>query len=137
MSLSVKYLNKAGEEVVPASTLQGEHLTAVLRVKNTSSRPLGQLALTYGAPSGWEIENERLAASSTQDTARAAGLYQDFRDDRVLSYFELPPQGERELRVRLIAAYAGRFYHPATSVEAMYAPESRALVPGFWAEVTR
>ena len=137
LSLSVQYVNSEGEVVTPASTLQGAHLTAVLRVKNTSTRPLGQLALTYGAPSGWEIENERLATSSEPGAAPAKGLYQDFRDDRVLSYFELSPQEEREFRVRVIAAYAGRFYHPATSVEAMYEPGARALVPGFWAEVVR
>jgi len=139
LDLRVEFLNDQGAPAAPAAARQGEHLTVVLRVKNTSARPLGQLALTYGAPSGWEIENERLAGAAAPPAggARAGGLYQDFRDDRVLSYFELKGGEERELRVRVIAAYAGRFYHPATQVEAMYEPGARALVPGFWAEVSR
>jgi hypothetical protein len=58
--------------------------------------------------------------------------YQDIRDDRILTYFSLGRGASQEFRLRLTSAYAGRFYLPAVSVEAMYDPTIHARTAGRW-----
>jgi uncharacterized protein YfaS (alpha-2-macroglobulin family) len=55
----------------------------------------------------------------------------------VLFYFTLKPGEERSYEVKSRAAFEGRFYHPATRVEAMYVPEAFAQSRGFWTQVRR
>ncbi|MEO6040176.1 MAG: hypothetical protein ABIQ93_17310, partial [Saprospiraceae bacterium] len=64
--------------------------------------------------------------------------YQDVRDDRVFTYFDLPDKNNKETRVyrvQLNAAYAGRYYLPTVGCEAMYDKRIRASTPGKWVEV--
>ena len=61
--------------------------------------------------------------------------YQDIRDDRVYTYFDLRRNARHVYRVRLNAAYPGRYYLPATSCEAMYDAGVNARVAGKWVEV--
>ena len=63
--------------------------------------------------------------------------YQDIRDDRTYSYFDLLPGETKRLVVVLHASYAGRFYLPAVSCQAMYDYSVRALQPGHWVEVKK
>ena len=64
--------------------------------------------------------------------------FQDIRDDRVLTYFDLPAT-KNDLtyvyKIQLNAAYAGRYFLPATNVEGMYDNRLRATAPGKWVEV--
>ena len=91
-----------------------------------------ELALSHLVASGWEIRNERLFPA-----ARAiAGLdYQDIRDDRVYSYFDLQPGETKTLELLLNASYLGRFYLPVVSVEAMYDATINARTKGQWVRV--
>ena len=61
--------------------------------------------------------------------------YQDFRDDRVYSFFDLGAGQSVTITTGLTATYPGRFYLPAVSCEAMYDDKVSALVPGQWTEV--
>ncbi len=64
--------------------------------------------------------------------------YQDIRDDRVFTYFDLTAEkgdGTRTYRVQLNAAYAGHYYLPTVGCEAMYDKRIRATVPGKWVDV--
>jgi len=61
--------------------------------------------------------------------------YQDIRDDRVLTFFDLGAGQSHTYRVQLNAAYQGRFYLPAVSCEAMYDNTIAAQRPGQWVEV--
>jgi len=94
------------------------------------------LALTQVFPSGWEILNDRLneipGASNVQNFT-----YQDIRDDRVYTYFDLRPNERKTFRVALNSTYAGRFYLPTVGVQAMYDNTINARVPGQWVEVKR
>ena len=77
------------------------------------------LALSQVFPSGWEINNLRL--TDDQSLINSAGYnYQDIRDDRVYTYFGLGVNERKTFRVMLTASYAGTYYLPATSCEAMY-----------------
>ena len=61
--------------------------------------------------------------------------YQDIRDDRVLSYFDLSRGESKEIPVKLTATYKGRYYLPSVYCEAMYDNAVRALKKGQWVEV--
>ncbi|MBO4264373.1 MAG: alpha-2-macroglobulin [Bacteroidales bacterium] len=133
LSVSVRYEDMAGAPVRVASLAGGSRFRAVVTVSNTGSADVQDLALSQRFPSGWEIRNERLYAA---DYAYPAGVrYQDFRDDRVYSFFDLRAGQSVTLQTELTATYPGRFYLPAVSCEAMYDDRISALVPGCWVEV--
>ncbi len=148
ITLSVEYTDAAGRAVKPDSLGQGTDLTAVVTVTNaTGSADLTDLALTHIFPSGWEIFNDRMAlsdqamdaAGQARSGVRAgkapAYVYQDIRDDRVLTYFGLLRGQSKTFTVRLQAAYAGRFVLPAVQCEDMYDPSVRARTAAGWVVV--
>ena len=61
-----------------------------------------------------------------QETTDSSGYvsgqysYQDIRDDRVLTYFNLRRGETKIFTIRLQATYAGNFILPAVQCEAMY-----------------
>jgi uncharacterized protein YfaS (alpha-2-macroglobulin family) len=61
--------------------------------------------------------------------------YQDFRDDRVYSYFHLRPHKSQKVVISLNAAYVGKYYLPTISCEAMYDNTVSARRAGRWIEV--
>jgi uncharacterized protein YfaS (alpha-2-macroglobulin family) len=108
--------------------------------------PFNELALSQVFPSGWEILSSRLSGIETGGSS--VSDYQDLRDDRVYTYFDMPwtpapPQGStsaatnevRTYRIQLNASYAGKYYLPAVNCQAMYDSRIRATVPGRWVEV--
>ena len=113
---------------------QGTNFEARITVQNPTMQPLSHLALTTIIPSGWEILNTRfLPVSATKDTKVS---YQDIRDDRVLSYIDYLPAGSQvTVKINLCAVYAGRFYLPPVTCEAMYNQIIRANTSSSWVEV--
>ena len=120
LSLSVQYTDTKGNPIDPTSLVQGTEFYANVTVKNPGVRGQYQnMALTQIFPSGWEINNLRLTDDeNTVKTDR--GDYQDIRDDRVYTYFGLGPGISRTFKTILTASYAGSYYLPAVSCEAMY-----------------
>jgi uncharacterized protein YfaS (alpha-2-macroglobulin family) len=87
-------------------------------------------------PSGWEINNLRLTDDeNTVKTDR--GDYQDIRDDRVYTYFGLAPGVSRTFKTILTAGYAGKYYLPAVSCQAMYDDSIYARKKGQIVEVVK
>lgn len=133
LRIYVRYLDASGQELNVSSLRQGTEFFADVVVQNSSGEYLTDLALTQVFPSGWEIFNSRLF---NEGAGSASNInYQDIRDDRVMTYFNLRDGYSTSFRVRLQAAYCGRFYLPATICEAMYKPEEQARVKGQWVEV--
>ena len=62
--------------------------------------------------------------------------YQDIRDDRVISFFDLKDK-YIVIEIPLHASYTGRFYLPQIFVEAMYDDDVYAKGKGKWVEVYR
>ena len=58
-------------------------------------------------------------------------------DHRVYTYFGIPEGKELKYNVMLNAAYACKYYLPATLCEAMYNKSISALLKGQWVEVVR
>ncbi len=120
LTVTVSYTDVDGKAVNPASLEQGQEFVATVTVGNLGYRgSLKNLSLTQIFPSGWEINNLRL----DQNESRLGGdkpTYQDIRDDRVYSYFDLAINQRKSFKVLLTAAYAGTYYLPSVNVEAMY-----------------
>lgn len=117
--LNVSYADLNGKAIDISNIRQGTDFIAEVKVTNISaSESFTDMALTHIFPSGWEIFNERMtgSASATSD----ALTYQDIRDDRVLSYFDLDYRQTKTVRVRLQASYIGDYVLPAVQCEAMY-----------------
>jgi uncharacterized protein YfaS (alpha-2-macroglobulin family) len=92
------------------------------------------MALTQIFPSGWEIINTRLH-SFAEFSNTSVPEYLDLRDDRVLTYFDIARSTRQVYRVRLNAAYQGKYYLPSVYCEAMYDNSINARVPGMWVNV--
>ncbi|MBX7125878.1 MAG: hypothetical protein K1X47_09310, partial [Cyclobacteriaceae bacterium] len=120
LSMMISYTDLKGNDLDPSRLEQGQQFIAAVAVTNPGVRGnLQNLALTQIFPSGWEINNLRL----TGDEASMGGDkadYTDIRDDRVYMYFGLNRGQRKVFKVSLTATYAGTYYLPAVSCEAMY-----------------
>jgi len=120
LKMWVNYTDTKGNPIDPSRLEQGQEFMASVTVTNPGLR--GQyknLALSQIFPSGWEINNLRLQEAESKLTGDVP-TYQDIRDDRVYTYFDLGPNRAKIFRVLLTASYAGTYYLPAVSCEAMY-----------------
>src|SRR5690606_843761 len=135
LTMNVRYTNHQGETIDPASLPQGTDFIAEVAIKNTENMGTYEhMALAQIFPSGWEIINTRL--NNTESAVRSSpATYQDIRDDRVLTHFNIRQQETLTYRVLLNASYIGRYFLPSVSVEAMYDNRIQATTPGRWVEV--
>ncbi len=137
LSLSVRYTDADGKEIDPARLEQGTEFLAEVTVAHAGTRSSYEnLALSQVFPSGWEINNLRLQGD--EEFVKSSPFdYQDIRDDRVYTYFTLYTNERRTFRVMLTASYAGTYYLPAISCEAMYDKSIYARKKGQVVEVTK
>ena len=120
LSINVRYTNTDGNEIDITRLEQGTEFIAEVSVAHSGvTSRYENLALSQVFPSGWEINNLRLTGDESFLKSDAFN-YQDIRDDRVYTYFWLGAAERRTFRVMLTASYAGSFYLPAISSEAMY-----------------
>lgn len=128
LRMDIRYANLNGTSLSVNDIIQGTDFMAITSISNISgTSDYINLALTHIIPSGWEIYNERMVAPETGSAAADASgksvskyTYQDIRDDRVLTYFNLRRGETKVFTVRLQATYAGDFILPAILCEAMY-----------------
>jgi uncharacterized protein YfaS (alpha-2-macroglobulin family) len=134
LALEVQYLASDDKPLDPARLAQGTDFRAVVKVTNTGARgDYREVALCHVVASGWEIRNDRLDPSRARSASAFA--YQDVRDDRVYTYFDLRAGETKTVEVALNASYLGRFYLPMVTVEAMYDATLNARARGQWVEV--
>lgn len=134
--LSVKYEDTNYNPINVASLKQGTEFYAIVTLRNAKGTFLSDLTLSQIFPSGWEIFNTRLFDEAASSNSNAGAFnYQDIRDDRVYTYFNLGSGQSTTFKVRLQAAYRGKFYLPAVTCEAMYDPEEQSRTTGSWIEV--
>ena len=134
--LTVEYQTTGGVALDPARLDQGTDFKTIVTVTSTGERgDYEQLALSHVVPSGWEIHNERMGPGGRRPPA---GIhYQDIRDDRVYTYFDLKAGETKSVELLANASYLGRFYLPPVGVEAMYDATINARVVGRWIEVVQ
>jgi len=134
MTLKVEYRNLDGSPLDVSRINQGSDFLAMVTVLNPSPAYYKDMALTQIFPSGWEIRNTRLHDFQSPQEISVPD-YQDFRDDRVLTYFTLSGGQSKTFVIPLNASYLGRFYLPGVVCEAMYDNSIYAVKAGKWIEV--
>ncbi|MCD8739879.1 MG2 domain-containing protein [Mucilaginibacter roseus] len=135
LNMRVAYFTLAGKPVDPSKLKQGTDFVAQVTLRNPGKQGrYDNLALTQIFPSGWEILNSRML-NNDEAFKSSPSDYRDIRDDRVNTYIGLSEGQEVTYYVMLNAAYAGKYYMPATYCEAMYNTSINALIKGQWVEV--
>lgn len=137
LKMTVVFKSGNGNVLDVSKLSQGTDFVAEVTVKNIYPGYVTNLALKQIFPSGWEIGNDRMDKENVEDASDAGFTYQDVRDDRVYTFLDLENSHTKSFKVRLTAAYLGKFYFPGTLCEAMYEGSVNAFVPGKWVEVVR
>ncbi len=139
LKMEVTYSTLQGDKIDPTSLRQGTDFIANVRLINTGKNGVYyNMVLSEIFPSGWEILNSRLInQQNTNESNKVFTIptYQDIRDDRVLTYFNLSPSVEANFSIYLNASYAGHFYAPGIYCEAMYDASLHAGNAGKWVDV--
>ncbi|MCL2792786.1 MAG: MG2 domain-containing protein [Spirochaetaceae bacterium] len=128
LSLEVQYLDMEGREIDPFRLPLGDDMDIRVTVRNTSAFAVPEIALVHIIPAAWEIINTRIGAERGQ--ASLDYNYQDIRDDRIMTYFDLASGRDITIGFRVNRTYAGNYFLPAIHAYAMYNESIRALIPG-------
>jgi alpha-2-macroglobulin len=136
LNMKIEYKTTKGEPLDPSTLRQGTDFIAEVTVANPSTlgKNYKEMALSQVFPSGWEILNSRMDKVQGWNNTTVP-RYQDIRDDRVNTFFDLPQGKSHTYRVQLNAAYLGRYYLPAQQCEAMYDNSISARQTGRWVEI--
>ena len=138
LKMKVQYLDNEGNTIDVSRLVQGTDFVAQVSITNPGNRGIRyeEMALTQVFPSGWEILNTRMTNVERFSNSNKPE-YQDIRDDRVYSYFDINRNAKHTYTIQLNAAYEGRYYLPTVSCEAMYDNTIQARQPGEWVEVVK
>ncbi|MEO6548867.1 MAG: MG2 domain-containing protein [Ferruginibacter sp.] len=137
LAMSVSYISQNGAPVDINQLQQGSDFIAKVVIKNPGKRgDYTQMALTQIFPSGWEILNARMLGGEGAFKSSIA-TYQDVRDDRMYTYFNIREFETLTFYVQLNASYLGRYFLPGTFCAAMYDNSITAGVNGKWVEVVK
>ena len=136
VALTIRYTDMNGIPIDISKLKQSTDFIAEVEVYNPGTRgTLREMAIHQLFPSGWEIINNRMVEGPSTIESDSP-TYQDIRDDRVYTYFDIRSGTKKLFRIQLNATYMGRFYMPGVVCEAMYDNTISAYVPGRWIEVT-
>ena len=134
--MNVTYISQNGNAIDVNNLAQGTDFVAKVVIKNPGRRSYyTQMALSQIFPSGWEILNARMLGGEGAFKS-SSSTYQDIRDDRVYTYFNIGANETLTYYVQLNASYLGRYFLPGTYCEAMYDNSITAGVNGKWVQVT-
>jgi hypothetical protein len=137
LQMNIEYLTFQGSPVQVDQLTQGTDFVAKVTITNPGGYgTYNEMALSQIFPSGWEIMNTRIW-DETSAFRSSYSEYQDIRDDRVYTYFDIAERKTLTYYVVLNAAYMGRYYLPVTVCEAMYDNNISASVSGRWVEIVQ
>lgn len=145
LSIVVRYLDLEGRPIEVDGIEQGTDFVAEVKITNPGTQgELEEMALSQIFPSGWEIHNARMSGEQFAGGS-SKPEYQDIRDDRVYTYFDMKNSlygrnrnnWVQTYRIQLNAAYLGKFYLPTVSCEAMYNASVYARTQGQWVNVVK
>lgn len=137
LRMNINYTTMTGGVMDVTKLEQGTDFIAEVQITNPGTRgEYLQMALSQIFPSGWEIHNTRMD-DATSAIKSDFPTYQDIRDDRVYTYFNLSPYKTSTFRIVLNAAYIGRYYLPTVYCEAMYDNTVNSRKHGQWVKVVK
>jgi uncharacterized protein YfaS (alpha-2-macroglobulin family) len=134
LSIEVAYRDLKWNTMAIDEVGQGLDVVAEVRIKNLTRNRHKNLVLTHLVAAGFQVKNPRFGGAEGQP---AEVDYQDLRDDRVYTYFELGVGEVKVFHVVMNASYRGRYYQPGVAVEAMYDASVHANTKGQWIEIVR
>ncbi len=138
LKIEVTYKTLQGKEISPKKIEQGSDFVAEVTIVNPGLRGnYEEMALSQVFPAGWELRNSRMDNMDGYNMKNSYSEYQDIRDDRVYTYFDITGKNNKTYSILLNAAYEGKYYLPTVSCEAMYDNSISARVPGYWIEVVK
>ena len=135
LNLEISYQTRDGKSLDVSELTQGTDFVAIVSVYNPGGFNYRDLALTQVFPPGWEIRNNRLTDVELPENMNNPS-YQDIRDDRIYTYFDLAVGEMKTFVVQLNAAYLGKYYLSGLYCEAMYDNSISAMKKGQWVKVT-
>jgi uncharacterized protein YfaS (alpha-2-macroglobulin family) len=136
VGLKVEYLDMEGNPLDVTTLEQGTDFLAAVTVEYQGrGASYDQMALTQIFPPGWEIVNTRMDDISYQAHQYDVPEYQDIRDDRVYTHFDLGYRGKKAFVIALSATYAGRYYLPPVPLQLMHDDDIYANSRGQWVNV--
>lgn len=134
LNLKVVYKDMKGNEINVDKIKQGFEFFAEVTLTNPGKMGYySEMVLSQIFPPAWEIHNTRMDGIEESSEAR----YQDFRDDRVYTYFDLAQKKSKVFKIKLNATFMGKFYLPGIYAEAMYDHKINARAGGKWVEVVK
>ena len=119
LGIKVDYYNATKKQSGISGVSIGDDIIINVTVSNPSAIEINDLALNLKMPAGWELINPRLYETSKTKTGEYFN-YQDFKDDRVYTFFSLRPGSNQNYSFKAKAAFTGDFYMPSVSCEHMY-----------------
>lgn len=134
VSINIRYTTLDGKLLDVTQIEQGTDFIAKVMVKNTGNTSYYQMAIHQIFPSGWEVHNTRLDGS---DPGGVAPEYQDVRDDRVYTFYDLKRGSTKTFHILLNASYLGKYYLPTVTTSAMYDESIHAREAGQWVQVVQ
>ena len=136
VNISVNYFTMKNVPINVSEMQQGQDFIAEITVRNQGLKgDLKEMILAHIAPSGWEIHNTRM--DDYQHANSSVYTYQDQRDDRLYTYFDIRRNQSKTFRVQFNSSYLGKFYLPGIVVEAMYDNTVYARTKGQWVDVVQ
>lgn len=119
ISINVQYYNLTRKSAGLDNVRLGDDIQVVVTVKNPNATAVHDMALNLTMPSGFELINPRLYQTDVVKTNESY-RYQDFRDDRVYTFFSLDPGDKKYFEFKAKASFTGDFYLPRVVCENMY-----------------
>lgn len=123
LELQREFLTRDGKPVNMQGLKQGDLVVMRTRLRSTVG-PVANVAVSTLLPAGLEVENPRLSTSErlpwVEQVAEVG--YQDIRDDRIITFLNLPGKNWVNLYALLRAVTPGTFITPPVQAEAMYDP---------------
>ncbi|HRP31950.1 MAG TPA: MG2 domain-containing protein [Agriterribacter sp.] len=138
LTMNVSYHTLDGKPLAGIDRLQqGTDFVAKVSVHNPGiGGRYNNMTLSQVFPGGWEILNTRMLDNEGSFKS-SPFTYQDLRDDRVYTHFNIREGETLTYYVMLNASYLGRYFLPGTYCEAMYDNTVSAGSPGKWVEVVK
>lgn len=119
LQMHIDYYNKSAGSSDLSTVKAGDDILITVQIKNLSPVKVSDLALNVKMPSGYELLNPRIYSTEVSPKDQPFN-FQDYRDDRVYTFFNLKGQGKASFTFKARAAYKGDFYWPAITCENMY-----------------
>ena len=120
IALKIEYINSTTQSPGLDNISLGDDIMIVVTVENLTPLALTHLALNFKTPSGWELINPRMYETDVIPNNDREINYQDYRDDRVYTFFNLKAGAKKVIRFKAKAAFGGDFFIPAVSCHHMY-----------------